>query len=139
MGRFRRARYRQAHLLRLIIEIYDDSTEKIKKSTQMSPPFRVTQGLRQGCSMSSILFNLYVLAALTKWKKQCRGLGIPVGDDTLFSLIFAADYQVVLAQDSFNLEFMLKKIYEYQNWDLQMSLHKKGITSCKHQCQHTYK
>ena len=51
-------------------------------------------------------------------------MGILIVDDTLFTLSFADD-QVVIAQDSFDLEFMTKRLYqEYNKWGLQVSLKK---------------
>lgn len=62
---------------------------------------------------------------------------IPINKDYLFSLNFADD-QVVMAQDSYDLKFMVKRLYdEYRKWGLQVSLEKteylainKGGKSC---------
>ena len=48
-----------------------------------------------------------------------------VNNNTLFSLSFVDD-QVLLAQDSYDLEFMMKKLHqEYKKWGLEMSLAKR--------------
>ena len=51
-------------------------------------------------------------------------MGIPINDDYLTSLHFADD-QVVIAQDAYDLEYMIKRLYqEYSNWGLSVSLRK---------------
>ena len=112
------------HLLQIIIEMYQDNKAQIKRGSKLSEPINVTKGLRQGCSMSPILFNLYVEVALRNWKNNCRGMGLTVNDVQIFSLSFADD-QAVIAQDDYDLEFMIRRLYqEYDRWGLQMSLTK---------------
>ena len=51
-------------------------------------------------------------------------MGIPINERCLFSLNFAND-QAVVAQDSYDLEFILKRLYDaYSQWGLQVSLKK---------------
>lgn len=57
-------------------------------------------------------------------KRSCEGMGIPINETYLFTLSFADD-QAVFAQDAYDLEFMLKRLYEeYAKWGLQISLNK---------------
>lgn len=52
------------------------------------------------------------------------GMDIPINNEQLFIVSFADD-QVVLAQDAYDLEFMIKRLYnEYKKWGLQVSLQK---------------
>ncbi|XP_030758926.1 uncharacterized protein LOC115884471 [Sitophilus oryzae] len=49
---------------------------------------------------------------------------IPVGEHILYSLSFADD-QVVISQDSYDLEFMLNRLHEeYERWRLKISFKK---------------
>ena len=58
----------------------------------MSDPIQVTKGLRQGCSLSTILFNIYLKKTLDHWKKSCEGMGVPIEENKfLFSLNYADD------------------------------------------------
>ena len=62
--------------------------------------------------------------ALRNWKRSCSGMGIPIDDTFLFTLSFADD-QAIVAQDSYDMEFMLRRLYiEYEKWGLQISLEK---------------
>lgn len=111
-------------LLKIIKELYKENESYVKIGHRLSNPINTTKGLRQGCSLSPLIFNAYVEVALREWKTKCQGMGIPIGDNTLFTLSFADD-QVVIAQDSYDLEFMTKRLYqEYNKWGLQVSLKK---------------
>ena len=51
-------------------------------------------------------------------------MGIPINDTYLFTVSFADD-QAILAQDAYDMEFMLRRLYtEYQRWGLEVSLDK---------------
>lgn len=112
------------YLIRIIIDLYENNIAYVKQGRSLSEPIRTTKGLRQGCSLSPLLFNIYVEVILRKWKQSCQGMGLPINDTHLFTLSFADD-QVIVAQDSFDLEFMLRRLYsEYRKWGLEVSLEK---------------
>ena len=76
----------------------------------MSDPIQVTRGLRQGCNLSTILFNIYLEKTLDHWNKSCEGMEVPIEENKfLFSLNYADD-QVIIAQDAEDLEFILKRL-----------------------------
>lgn len=64
--------------------------------------------MRQGRSKSHLL---HVEAALRSLKTHCGGIGIPVANETLISFGFA-DNQIVLPQDEFYLEIMMKSLFQ---------------------------
>ncbi|KAF2890580.1 hypothetical protein ILUMI_15593 [Ignelater luminosus] len=67
-----------------------------------------------------------ILLKLKWWERQVLHLHVPppINEDYLFSLNFADDPAVV-AQDSNDLEFMVRRLYdEYSKWGLQVSLEK---------------
>lgn len=104
------------HLLRILRELYEDNTAQIKIDSRLSKSFTFDKGLRQGCSLSPLLFNLFVLikVALRIWKAHCGSMGIQIGDETLFTFSFP-NYQFIVAQDAYDLEFMLRRLYkEYE-------------------------
>lgn len=111
-------------IIELIQELYSSNVAYIKQGLELSEPIQTTKGLRQGCSLSPILFNIYLEMALRKWKRTCGRMGIPIGESYLLTLSFADD-QVILAEDSYDMEFVLKRLYtEYEKWGLQVSLEK---------------
>ena len=75
----------------------------------MSDPIQVTKGLRQGRSLSPILFNICLEKTLDHWRESCEGIGVSVEENKfLFSLNYADD-QIIIAQDAEDLEFILKR------------------------------
>ena len=51
-------------------------------------------------------------------------MGVTVGDDTIYSLLFAYD-QLLLAEDSEDLEYMTRKLKEeYEKWGLKINMEK---------------
>jgi Reverse transcriptase (RNA-dependent DNA polymerase) len=111
-------------MLAIIQEIYKENLTYIKVGKCLSSPINSFKGLKQECCLSPLLFNLYVEVVLRNWKKSCGGMGVPVGDHNLFTFSFADD-QVVIAQNSYDLEFMIRRLYtEYEKWGLHVNLKK---------------
>jgi hypothetical protein len=104
------------------------SSSKIKVGNLITKGFKVTKGLRQGCSLSPTLFKIYQERVLRNWKRKCQPMGIPIQNTYLYSLNFADD-QVLLAQDH-DMEYMARKLTEeYEKWGLTINLEKN-----KHAC-----
>lgn len=111
-------------LIKLLKELYNDNITYVKVGSTLSQPIVPTKGLRQGCPLSPMLFNLYLEVALKDWKYRCGPMGVPVGDDFLFNIHFADD-QIVIAQDAFDLEFMLRRLHSaYDEWGLKINTEK---------------
>ena len=92
-------------ILNILKEYYTDNAY-VKIGNELSDPIEVTKGLRQGCSLSPILFNIYLeKKTLDHWKKSSEGMGVPIEENKfLFSLNYVDD-QVIIAQDAEDLEF----------------------------------
>lgn len=62
--------------------------------------------------------------ALREWKRKCHGMGIPIGTETLYTLLFADD-QVIIASDMDDAGYMLRKLIEqYGKWGLTINISK---------------
>lgn len=111
-------------IIKAIQNLYENSTAKIKVQNYLSPGFKITKGLRQGCCLSPTLYKIYTENALKEWKRKCKNMGIPVNDITIYSLQFADD-QLILAQDIEDIEYITRKlIEEYKKWGLQVNKNK---------------
>jgi hypothetical protein len=88
-------------LIKALQNLYGN-TAQVKIGNKLSYPFNITKGLRQGCCISPTLFKIYIRKALEQWKCKCQGMGVPLGNTTLYTLQFADD-QVVLAGDKEDL------------------------------------
>ena len=97
-------------ILHILKEYYTENVAYAKIGNELSDPIEVTKGLRQGRSLSTILFNIYLEKTLDYWKKSCQELGVPIEENKcLFSFNYVDD-QVIRAQDSDDLEFILKRL-----------------------------
>jgi hypothetical protein len=56
-------------LIEAIKSFYKGSSSKIKVGNLITKGFKVTKGLRQGCSLSPTLFKIYLEQALRNWKR----------------------------------------------------------------------
>lgn len=58
------------------------------------------------------------------WKKKCRGMGMPLNNNTLYTLCFAGN-QSVLVQDCNDQEYMTCKLIEkYSKWGQKINIKK---------------
>jgi hypothetical protein len=105
-------------LIEAIKELYNDDNVVVKHRGLLSKPVPVSKGLRQGCSLFPLLFNVYLQRVLKSWKATCRGMGMLINDTYLVSLNSAVS-QIALAQDTFDLEYMMRK--------LRQSYHQLGL------------
>lgn len=111
-------------LVKAVKNLYKNAFSRVKIGNDLTTQFNVNKGLRQGCSMSPILFNIYLDATLEQWRRKCGGMGIPLEDRTLYTLHYADD-QVILARDSEDIEYMFRKLSEeYSKWGLLINLKK---------------
>ena len=76
--------------------IYRDNTSCVKVNDYLSKPFKISMGLRQGCVLSPILFNLFVndLPAFIAVVQE----GVQFGESSLSCLLYADDL-VILAEN----------------------------------------
>jgi hypothetical protein len=56
-------------LTEAIKALYEGPSSKIKIGNLITKGFKVTKGLRQGCSLSPTLFKIYLEKVLRKWKR----------------------------------------------------------------------
>lgn len=71
------------HITRLIANLYKAAETQVKVQGQLSDRFKVYRGLRQGCILSPILFNLYGEWIIRKAAYKWDG-GIAVGGRKIY-------------------------------------------------------
>ena len=74
--------------------------------------------------MAPTVFKIYIYEALKTWRAKCQNMGIPISNDCLYTIHFADD-QVICAQDEFDIQYMLNKLFEeYEKWGLHINTNK---------------
>ena len=95
-------------LLTAIKSLYMYSEVCVRVNNATTKPFRVSVGLRQGCSLSPILFLIY-MDRIAKKSEPCGGAEI--GECTLQRLLFADDL-VLLDSTQNGLQQALDKFWD---------------------------
>ena len=91
-------------LIKAIVNLYKDNTLQIKININGSDRFEISKGLRQGCSQSPALFNIYLDRIFHGWSRKCNSMGIQIGESMISTLFFAGD-QLVIANDEMDLDY----------------------------------
>lgn len=98
MGSVRKHKYIYINLIKAVKNIYAHTRAKIRIGNSLSERFQITKGLKQGYCISPTLFKIYLKQTLKLWKRKCKNMGIPINNNTVYTLSFAYD-QLVLAQE----------------------------------------
>lgn len=109
-------------IVRVLQKLYTNTTSKIWDGKTLSSSFTVTQGVKQGCLLSPVLFSLY----LNDLHDYLPG-GTAVGGTNVKILLYADDI-VLLADSPIVLQNMINTLYDYCNqWSLKINLEKSKI------------
>ena len=90
---------------------------KVGMNGHLTDWFKVNSGLRQGCLVSPLLFNLHINDLAISIKERCRG--IKFDDQNRVCLLMYADDIALIAEDEEDLQNMLNVLYRWCNiWDV---------------------
>jgi hypothetical protein len=90
-------------LLKAIHSLYQNSKISIKYNDgQISEPINTNKGVRQGCGLSSDLFNIYINKAIKEWKQTTQS-EIQLGSGKMIQTILYVDDQVITAESEYEL------------------------------------
>ena len=76
--------------IRLIKNLYDKVTSAVIFNSNIADWFRTTVGVRQGCVLSPILFNIFLESIMTDASEDHEGT-VSIGSRTITNLRFADD------------------------------------------------
>lgn len=99
-------------MLTAIKSLYIDVSACVKVNNLTTDWFDVKSGLRQGCSLSPLLFNLYINDLALNI--NALGKGITLNDEKI-SLLMYADDIVLLAENECDLQSMLNELSRWCN------------------------
>jgi len=104
-----------------IYNLYFSSKAKVKLNNEYSSSFSIMKGVRQGCPLSPILFNLFINDIFN----SCEELGVTIDGNHCCGGLFADDI-VLCAPTRVNLKKMLKKLNKWAMYN-NMTF---GINKC---------
>lgn len=107
-------------------KIYEDTKATIRTKKGLSRGFRIDKGVRQGCVLSPILFNLYIADLDSALEKRGIG-GVALGTDRIWSLAYADDI-ILLAKNKEAMEDMMQTLKRFlKERDMILSAEKTKI------------
>ena len=84
------------YLLNTIKCIYRNTKIRIKFNDGISEPVHINKGVRQGCGLSPVLFNMYFNKIIQEFKTVIKK-GIQLTNRKLVNTILYADDQILMA------------------------------------------
>ena len=100
--------------LEIIRDIYTDSTTHVRTKSGLTPSIVCRRGVKQGCPLSPILFNL-VMEAVIRSVESVPDIGYKVAGVTVKSLTYADDL-CVLASSQSTTQKMLDMAHQASQW-----------------------
>ena len=82
-------------MYKALLSIYDNIRCSVRINGKLTEWFDVSCGLKQGCSLSSILFNLYINDLILK--VNSLGIGIEINGEKVGTSILAYTVQMTLS------------------------------------------
>ena len=110
---------------RVLKNIYNKVESSVLLGDNRTEFFEIEVGLRQGCILSPLLFNIFINDLKDVVTKL--GKGVRFGNSRI-SMLFFADDIVLLAESREDLEAMLQVVFEYSlKWRLKFNYDKCNV------------
>ena len=97
------------YLLNTVKCIYRNTKVRIKLNDGISEPIYINKGVRQGCGLSSVLFNIYINKIIREFKIVIKK-GIQLNNRKLVNTILYADDQILMATSEDELQTMAYRL-----------------------------
>ena len=102
-------KYTSTNLIRVIKNLYDKATSAVLFNSSIWDWFRTIVGVRQGCLLSPILFNIFLERVMTDALEDHEGT-VSIGSRTITNLRFADDIDGLAGEEELaNLVELLDK------------------------------
>ena len=111
--------------IKAVQSLYTDVQCAVKVDDYISPLFKMSHGVKQGCKLSPTLFSLYINDLANEIKQM--NLGVDIGE-LLLSILLYADDVTLIAPDADSLQLMLDRLNEWCcKWRLTVNNEKTKI------------
>lgn len=119
------------HLVNCIKELYINSQIAVKTQNKTTQQEITNQGVRQGCSLSPTLFNIYMDVIIRDWKRVIPP-GINIGKGTCLNTLLYADDQVIIQETEDDLQLSLYRLNQIcEKYNFEISQPKTNIMAFK--------
>lgn len=95
-------------MLEMIKRIYKETRAEVQAGGKISESFRARRGVRQGCALSAVLFDLYVDDLEDMWERKNEG-GVAIGAEKIYAIKYADDVAAT-AETASGLKSILKDL-----------------------------
>jgi len=112
-------------LVSLVKMWYTNVKARVRVNDVESDWFKSKVGVRQGDTLSSLLFNIFINGIVEKVKEG--GVDVKIGESVLSVLLFADD-MVLLAESELELGVLVAKVKEFcDEWQLEVNVGKTKV------------
>lgn len=101
-----------SNLIAMIKVLYCDIESLLKINGGLSAPFKVQRGIRQGCSLSGMLYSIAIEPLLHKLRQSLSGVIFP-GCESSFKLSAYADDVIVIVNQQNDVNSLKKAINDF--------------------------
>jgi hypothetical protein len=112
LGKAMRERGVREGLVERVEEIWGETRSRVRAGEELGGNFWTARGVRQGCPLSPMLFNI-LLADLEEMRKVKWG-GIRLGKRRVYSLAYADDL-VLLAEGEDEMRSLIERLERYMD------------------------
>ena len=104
----------EEELIDIIVSIYSDDVTKIKLGDDKYVEIEIENGIRQGCTASTVLFKLITYKIIEEMEKKCKG--VSYGNKKITCLFFADDGLLIarnISEAKEQIEYLIKIARKY--------------------------
>ena len=115
------------HFYDLIQDLYSSTKCAIKLSENRTPFFPYKKGVRQGCTLSPLLFNIYI-NDLPKLFEQAQSDPFVLPNGTAINSLLYADDLIILSLSKHGLQNCLNQLHEWcSKWLMEVNIKKTKV------------
>ena len=99
-----------ANLIRTVMQLYDKATSAVQVNGSIGEWFSIKVGARQGCLLSTILFNIFLERIRSDALEEHDGKVNTIGDRNITNLRFADHIDALAEEEQEELEALVESL-----------------------------